>query len=180
VIALGAAGGAVVVLVAVAFAVAYNRFVHRRNAVRDAWADVDVELRRRHDLIPNLALVARGYAVHEHELLEGVARARAAADAGARSEPEQDVVDGLRHLVAVVEAVPELRAGERFRSLQHQLAVTEDRIAVARRMYNSAVRVYDTGLETFPGTVVARLGGFRRAAYFDVEESVRRDVPSAA
>jgi len=176
----------------VAAVVTYNRFVARRNTVRDTWSDVDAELRRRHDLIPNLALVAQGYAAHERELLEELARARAVSagepdsggtgvvGAGDRVEPERAVADGLRRLVAVVEAVPTLRADDHFRTLQRELAVTEDRIAVARRIYNSAVRAYNTGLETFPTNLVGRAGRFRRAAYFDVDEVVRHDVPTAA
>jgi LemA protein len=125
-------------------------------------------------------MAARGSAAHERRLLEDVARARAAGDADHRAEPEQVVVAGLRQLVAVAEAVPEVRADTQFRALQRQLAVTEDRIAVARRIYNSAVRAYNTGLETFPAGLVGRAGRFRRAAYFDVEETVRHDVPTAA
>jgi LemA protein len=163
--------------------VTYNRFVARRNKVRDAWADVDIELRRRHDLIPNLARIAHGYAAHEREVLEEVARARAVGDAtdGAegREAPERALADGVRRLVAVVEAVPSISADGHFRRLQRELAVTEDRIAVARRIYNSAVRAYNTGLETFPTNLVGRAGRFRRAAYFEVEEASRR-VPTAA
>ena len=170
--------------IAVATIVTYNRFVARRNKVRDAWSDVDAELRRRHDLIPNLALVARGYATHERELLDEVARARAAGEASDGAErrvgPERAVVDGLHRLVAVVEAVPELRADDHFRILQRELAVTEDRIAVARRIYNSAVRVYNTGLETFPTNLVGRAGRFHRATSFDVDESARHEAPSVA
>ncbi len=164
--------------------VTYNRFVARRNKVRDAWADVDAELRRRHDLIPNLALVARGYATHERRLLDEVARTRAAGDAAAataraagdaadaagRAGPEQAVGDGLRHLVAVAEAVPDLRADAHFLALQRELAVTEDRIAVARRIYNAAVRAYNTGLETFPTNLVGRAARFGRAPYFEIHD----------
>jgi LemA protein len=184
VIALAVVGG-LLLAGGTAVVVTYNRFVARRNKVRDAWADVDAELRRRHDLIPNLAHVAQGYATHERALLDEVARARAVGvaadgtDADGRVEPERAVVDGLRHLIAVVEAVPELRADDHFRTLQRELAVTEDRIAVARRIYNSAVRAYNTGLETFPTNLVGRAGRFHRAPYFDVDEAVR-DVPSAA
>ncbi len=162
----------------VAGVVTYNRFVARRNKVRDAWADVDTELRRRHDLIPNLAVIARGYAAHERTVLDEVARARAvgaAADgAEGREAPERAVAEGVRRLVAVVEAVPALSADAHFRRLQRELAVTEDRIAVARRIYNSAVRAYNTGLETFPANLVGRAGRFRRAAYFEAEEASRR------
>jgi len=187
VIALAAAAALLGILAAVV--VTYNRFVARRHKVRDTWADVDAELCRRHDLIPNLALVARGYAAHEHELLEELARARAVGEPGpgrapvgadGRVEPERAVADGLRRLVAVVEAVPALRADDHFRTLQRELAVTEDRIAVARRIYTSAVRAYNTGLETFPTNLVGRAGRFRRAAYFDVDEVVRHEVPTAA
>jgi LemA protein len=181
---------AVALALGAAAIVTYNRFVARRNKVRDAWADVDAELRRRHDLIPNLARVAQGYAAHERQLLDEVARARAvghaadgadAADVAARRvEPERAVADGLRRLIAVAEAAPTLRADDHFRTLQHELAVTEDRIAVVRRIYNSAVRAYNTGLETFPTNLVGRVGRFHRAAYFDVDEAVRHDVPSAA
>jgi LemA protein len=153
-----------------ATAVTYNRFVARRNKVRDSWADVDAELRRRHDLIPNLALVARAYASHERRLLDDVARARAVADVIGRAAPERAVADGLHRLVAVAEARPELRADAHFRTVQRQLAVTEDRIAVSRRIYNAAVRAYNTGLETFPTNLVGKAGGFDRAAYFEIDD----------
>jgi LemA protein len=173
--------GAVLLGTLVLTAVAYNRFISQRNGVRDAWADVDAELRRRYDLIPNLAMTAGGYASHERELLDHVARARAVGTGAAdRTAPEQAVVVGLRHLVAVAEAYPDLRADRHFLELQRELAVTEDRIAIARRIYNASVRTYNTRLETFPTNLAGRAGGFRRAAYFDVEEAVRHEVPSAA
>jgi LemA protein len=156
-----------------AAAITYNRFVARRNKVRDTWADVDAELRRRHDLVPNLALVARAYATHERRLLEDVARARATTAVVGRAEPERALGDGLHRLVAVAEAMPTLRADRHFRVLQRELAVTEDRIAVARRIYNAAVRSYNTGLETFPTNLVGRAGRFERAAYFEIDDDGR-------
>jgi LemA protein len=161
-------------------AVAYNGLVRARNRVRDAWADVDAELQRRYDLVPGLAAVARGYAAHEHRVLEDVIRARAGGrDAAHRAAPEEAVVTGIRHLVGVVEAHPDLLAGHRFLDLQRQLVATEDRIAVTRRIHNARVREYNTRLESFPVNVIGRVARFRRAASFDVEESVRQHVPSA-
>jgi LemA protein len=175
---VAAAGGGLLAVLGVA---GHNALVRARNRVRDAWADIDAELQRRYDLVPGLAALARGYAAHERDVLEHVVRARAGgADAAHRQGPEAAVVTGIRHLVGVVEAHPDLLANRQFLDLQRQLAATEDRIAVTRRIHNARVREYNTRLETFPVNLVGRLGRFQRASCFEVEESVRRHVPSAA
>lgn len=166
-------------------ALSYNRFVRQRQLIDNAWANVDTELRRRYDLVPNLVATVRGYAAHERETLEAVVRARAAAIAESRGADEQAVhegvlTDALRQLLALRESYPELEASEQFLDLQHQLVATEDRIQVARRLYNANVRDYDTRVETFPSLLIARLGGFGPCSYFELEPAIRdADAPAA-
>jgi LemA protein len=168
---------AVVMLVAIALLVSYNRFVRQRNLVRNAWHNIDTELQRRYDLIPNLVEVVRGYAAHEERVLREVTAARAAAVAtvGAPDEqegPERALVDGLRSLLAVAEHYPTLRASEHYLALQHELVTTEDRIQVARRIYNANVRALNTRVEAMPSALVARCFGFPAAPYFEVGPAI--------
>ena len=176
--ALLIAGGAVLLL-ALAIVISYNRFVRQRNLVEESWRQVDVELRRRYDLIPNLVETVKGYAAHERATLEAVIRARASAQAehGSRAEQgheETTLTRSLRGLLAVAEAYPELKADQHFRQLQLQLAETEDRIAASRRFYNANVRGYNTRIDAFPSSVIAGVFGFEKAEYFEVEESAAR------
>lgn len=169
----------VVVLFAVAFAVSYNRFVRQRNLVRESWNQIDVQLQRRHDLIPNLVETVRAYAVQERQVLESVTAARARA-VGSTGNParatqlEGAVQTGLGRLLATAEAYPELRSDENFLDLQRQLADTEDRIAAGRRFYNGNVRALNTRVEGFPSAVVASLFHFQRADYFVVDDAAVR------
>ena len=181
----------VVGLLGLAVIISYNRFVRQRNLVEESWRQVDVELRRRYDLIPNLVETVKGYAAHERATLEAVIRARNAAQAPSASRTEQGhdettLTRTLRGLLAVAEAYPELKADQHFRQLQAQLAETEDRIAAARRFYNANVRAYNTRVDAFPSSLIAATFGFRKAEYFEVEESavrgpvdVRMDGPAA-
>lgn len=152
----------------------YNRFALQRELVANSWSTVDTELRRRYDLVPNLVATVKGYAAHEQATLEAVVRARAAAVAAGGSPADQataenGLVDGLKHLLALTEAYPELRADRHFLDLQQQLVTTEDRIQAARRIFNGNVRDLNRRVEQFPSMLVARLGGFRRAEYFQIE-----------
>ncbi|NLE71586.1 MAG: LemA family protein [Actinomycetales bacterium] len=172
-----------VVLVALVWGVAtYNGFVRLRNLVQEAWRQIDVELHRRHDLIPNLVEAVKGYAAHERAVFEEVTAARAAAAAPGSSPAEQaaqenQLTAALGRLFAVAEAYPQLRASENFMALQAELTNTEDRIAAGRRFYNANVRQLNTKVETFPPNIVARWFGFTRAEYFETEDPAVRAAP---
>ncbi|MCU1429376.1 MAG: LemA family protein [Actinomycetia bacterium] len=172
---------AVVVLALGSLGVSYNRFVRQRNLVRNAWHNIDTELQRRYDLVPNLVETVRGYATHEAAVFESVAAARTAAIAsqGAPDEqeaPERALVGELRGLFAVAERYPDLKASEHFLELQQQLADTEDRIQVARRIYNANVRALNTRVESFPSLLVARRFGFERQPSFEVDAAITTPV----
>ncbi len=159
----------------------YNSLVRIRQHVRESWSDIDTELKRRYDLVPNLVAVVKGYAAHERELFRLVveARSRAAASTGSPSNQaadEKPLVDGMRRLLAVAEAYPDLKASENFLALQHELSTTEDRIQRARRYYNANVREMNTRVEVFPSNIIAGMFGFRRAEFFEVETSTIRQV----
>ena len=167
---------AVVVLCAGALGLSYNRFVHQRNLVRSSWHNIDTELQRRYDLVPNLVETVRAYAAHEERVLERVtaARANAIASIGApdtQEAPERALVGELRSLLALSEGYPTLMANEQFLRLQHQLVDTEDRIQVARRIYNANVRALNTRVESVPSAFVARWFGFAREPYFEVDRA---------
>jgi LemA protein len=160
----------------------YNRLVGLRNFIRDSWSDVDTELKRRYDLIPNLVATVKGYAAHEREVLENVValRTRCVANNGPpvkQAEDEVQLVAALRQMLAVVERYPNLKADQHFLALQHELVNTEDRIQAARRFYNGNVRDYLNTCQTFPSLIVAKLFGFKPEGYFEVPSSVR-DAPA--
>jgi LemA protein len=173
----------VVVLVVVAGIVVaiYNRLVRLRNRCENAWAQVDVQLRRRYDLIPNLVEAVKGYAAHERETFEEVTKARTAAQQAqgvqAQAQAENLLTQAIGRLFAVAEAYPELRATENFQQLQAQLTETEQKIAVARQVYNDAVLTYDNALETVPTNIVAGVFNFEPREYFEVEEPAVREAP---
>ncbi len=167
--------------------VQYNRLIALRNHVRESWADIDTELKRRYDLIPRLVEVARGYAAHERTLLADLTalRERCAANHGpvsAQSADEAELSAGLRTLLARVEAYPDLKADTQFQKLHAELVNTEDRIQAARRFYNGNVRDYRNSCETFPSSLIARLFSFPTMAFFTAESAVaenpRVDLPS--
>lgn len=181
---------AVVALVIVAIALivliwavsAYNGFVRLRNLVQEAWRQIDVELHRRHDLIPNLIETVKGYAAHERGVFEAVTAARAAAaqpgaTPGEQAAQENDLSQALGRLFAVAEAYPQLRASENFLALQNELTNTEDRIAAGRRFYNANVRELNTKVESFPSNVIAGAFHFERAEYFEVADPQVRTAP---
>ena len=173
-IALGVVG-----FLLIALAVSYNRFVNQRNLIRDSWADIDTELRRRYDLIPNLVETVKGYAAHERELFQRVTDARAAATAATgppadQATAEAPLVQGVRQLLAVAEGYPDLKASDNFLDLQRRLTETEDRLQTARRFYNANVRDYNRRVQSFPSNLVAGMFGFKDAQFFEVEDAVRR------
>jgi LemA protein len=172
----------VVVLIAIAGVVSYNRFVSQKNTIRDAWANIDTELRRRYDLIPNLVETVKGYASHEREVFENVTKARAMATAATGSPAEQAAAEGpfvaaMRQLFAVAENYPELKANQNFLALQQELANTEDRLQTSRRFYNSNVRDYNKRVQAFPSNVVAGMFHFGPEQFFEVEEAIREAGP---
>lgn len=158
----------------------YNRFVQYANRADEAWSDIDVQLKRRYDLIPNLVEAVKGYATHEREAFESVTKARAAA-MGAQTmeqhaEAENALAGTLKSLFVIAEAYPELKANQNFLELQRELSDTENKIQAARRFYNSTVRDLNTASASFPGNVVARMFGFTKRAFFDIEEGEREPV----
>jgi len=167
----------VVALVAVG---AFNGLVRGRNRIDAAWAQIDVQLQRRHDLIPNLVETVKGYAAHERAVLQEVTAARATAVGArgidARGQAEQQVSGALRSLLAVAEAYPELKADRSFLTLQEELEGTEGKIAYARQFYNDTVQRYDTRIQAFPGNVVAALGHFEPRPYFQADRDSRGPV----
>ena len=170
-----------VVLLGAVFA--YNGLVRRRNRTQEAWSEIDVELKRRHDLIPNLVDTVRGYAEHERDTFEAVTQARArAVSAGASGDPAQIgpaegvLSQALRSLFAVAESYPALRAVESFLQLQEQLTATEDKLEYARRYYNTSARDYNISLQTFPRNLLASAFGFRAVAFFEAGDD-DREVP---
>ncbi len=174
VIALGALIGAMVLL--------YNRLVRSRNKVDNAWAQVDVQLKRRYNLIPNLIETVKGYAAHEQDTFNQVVEARTAAvDATSvedQGQAENMLTGALRRLFALAENYPELRASENFQSLQAELAETEDKIAVSRQIYNDTTLSYNNGVQTVPTNIVANLFSFDPRPYFEAEGD-ERAVPRA-
>ena len=172
---------AVVVLLLLIVMWMYNRLVRLRNRSENAWAQVDVQLRRRYDLIPNLVETVKGYASHERATFEEVTAARTAAQQAEgveeQARAENVLTAALGRLFAVAEAYPELRATENFQQLQGQLADVEQKIAVSRQVYNDSVLTYDNALETVPTNVIAGLFQFRPRAYFEAE-GVTREAPA--
>jgi LemA protein len=171
-----------VALVVIFGIVSYNRFVSQRQLIKDSWANIDTELRRRYDLIPNLVETVKGYAAHERQVFENVTRARAAAAAATGSPAEQAAAEGpfvaaLRQLFAVVENYPDLKANQNFLALQGELTNTEDRLQTSRRFYNANVRDYNQRVQQFPSMIVARMFSFEEEEFFEVEEVLREAGP---
>jgi LemA protein len=159
----------------------YNRLVRLRNRVDNSWAQIEVQLKRRWDLIPNLVETVKGYAAHERETFEAVTQARArsqqAQTPGEVAEAEGILGAALGRLLAVAEAYPELQADENFRQLQTELAETENRVAVSRQVYNDAVLTFNNAVQTFPGVVLAAPMGFSVREFFEVEVGAQREAP---
>jgi LemA protein len=176
----------IVVLVGLLFWGGYNGLVRRRNRTQEAWSEIDVELKRRHDLIPNLVSTVEGYATHEKSTFEAVTQARAnAVNAGSTGDPskiapaENALSGALRSLFAVAENYPQLRAVESFQQLQETLTATEDKIEYARRYYNTSARDYNIALQSFPRNLIAGPFGFRAVAFFE-GDAADREVPQVS
>ncbi|MDF1809298.1 MAG: LemA family protein [Phycisphaerales bacterium] len=160
----------------------YNKLVNVRQHLKDSWSGVDVELKRRYDLIPNLVNAVKGYASHESETLERViaARNQAASNNGSPESQAKDegmLVGALKQLAVVVEQYPDLKADTQFMNLQAELSETENRIASSRRLYNGNVREMNTAVETFPSVIIAGMFKFDKAEYFEIEDAAVRDAP---
>ena len=168
----------------------YNGFVRSRNLIQESWRQIDVELNRRYDLIPNLVETVRAYAAHERNTLEGITRLRnqaAALAQGAggqvtqeRAQVEEQLSGAVRNLLVSVEAYPELKSNVNFLELQRELTATEDRIAAGRRFYNANVRNYNTQVESFPSNILAGMFKFEKATYFEVNDAVVRQAPQVS
>ncbi len=168
-------------LVAVLYAVyAFNRLVRTRNRTDNAWSQIDVQLRRRYDLIPNLVEAVKGYADHERELFESVTMARSrgmeATSVESQAQAENQLTHGLRRLLAVAEKYPDLKANQNFLALQEELTATESKIAYARQFYNDEVMRLNTLIQSFPSNLVAGAFRFAQRPFFEIEEPVRGPV----
>ncbi|MDD2732121.1 MAG: LemA family protein [Candidatus Pacebacteria bacterium] len=168
----------VVAVLVVWAAFVYNRLIVFVNRTKEAWSDIDVQLKRRYDLIPNLVQTVKGYATHERELFEKVTEARAKAigakSVKERSEAENALSSTLKSLFAVAENYPQLRAAENFLELQRELRDTEDKIQAARRFYNGNVRDLNIAIEVFPANIVASIFGFKKMDLFELEEEAAK------
>lgn len=168
------------IILLLAVVVMYNRFVTLRNRIDNAWSQIDVQLRRRYDLIPNLVETVKGYATHEREVFQRVTEARASmasATTVAEQGEAQNMISGaLKSLFAVAEAYPELKANQNFMMLQEELAGTESKIAFARQFYNDNVMQYNTMIQSFPARLIAGPFGFTEREYFAMEETAREPV----
>ena len=170
-----------VVVVIMVIATMYNGLVRLRNQVKNAWAQIDVQLKRRHDLIPNLVETAKGYMKHERETLEAVIQARNMAQQaktpGEASKAEQTLSNALGQFSLVVERYPDLKASQNFMSLQEELASTENRIAFARQFYNDQVMLYNTRIQSVPANMIAGAFNFTQMEMFELEIAAEREVP---
>lgn len=159
----------------------YNRFISLRNRIKEAWSDIEVQLKRRYDLIPNLVETVKGYATHERELFEKVTQARTQAmgakTMGEHAQAENMLSQTLKTLFAVSESYPDLKASQNFLELQRELRDTEDKVQAARRFYNTNVMAMNTAVESFPPNIVANLFKFGKEEFFDLEETPAQREP---
>jgi len=176
--------GGLVLLVVLAIVVYYNSFVQLVNRTKEAWADIDVQLKRRYDLIPNLINTVKGYAVHEQGVLENVTKARAEAISAEQSgdpqksaEAENMLTGALKSVFAVAENYPDLKANQNFLELQRELSDTENKIQAARRFYNGNVRDLNTKIESFPSNLIAQMFSFKPRDFFELEEGSSATEP---
>lgn len=164
---------AIVVIIVLWAIISYNRLVTARNRAQEAWADIDVQLKRRYDLIPNLVNTVKGYATHESQAFENVTKARSAAmGAGTlaeKSQAEASLAASLKSVFAIAEAYPDLKANQNFLGLQSELTDTEDKIQAARRFYNGNVRDFNTSIQVFPGSLIAGMFHFTQMEFFQLD-----------
>ena len=173
---------ALVVILVIAGVAIYNGLIKSRNQVENAWAQIDVQLKRRLDLIPNLVETVKGYAAHERETLEAVITARNRAMAApstpaAQGEADNIVTGALRQLFALSEAYPDLKANQNFLALQEELTSTEDRVAYSRQFYNDAVLGYNTKIQSIPSNIIAGMFNFTEREFYEADDDEARDVP---
>ena len=171
----------VLVLIALLFVFVYNGLVQKRVRCQEAWSQIDVQLKRRYDLIPNLVETVKGYAAHEKDTLEAVIAARnqavGAQGVGAQAEAENMLSGALRQMFALSESYPALKANENFAQLQEELTATENKIAFSRQHYNSSAAEYNTARLKFPNSIVANMFAFKEQEYFELEEPEQREAP---
>ena len=174
----------VIVLLLLWLVAMFNKLVRLRNRAENAWAQVDVQLRKRYDLIPNLVETVKGYAAHERQTLENVTAARAAAVSAtgpqAQAQAENQLTGALRQLFAVAENYPDLKASRNFLELQNEITDTEDKIQAARRFYNMTVRDLNIKVQTFPSSVIANQRGITKRDFFELDEAGDREVPTVS
>jgi len=176
----------IVVVLLLWFVFIFNGLVRLRNQVKNAWAQIDVQLKRRHDLIPNLVQTVQGYMQYERATLEAVTKARNVAQqavgqgVGAQAKAEGELSGALTRLLAVVERYPDLKANQNFLALQEQLTSTENKISFSRQFYNDSVLNYNNKTQMFPSNIVAGMTGFKQGEFFKVEEAAEREVPKVS
>ena len=175
--------GGIVVILLIFFMATYNGLIGLRNQLRNAWAQIDVQLKRRHDLIPNLVETVKGYKIHERETLEAVTKARnlaqslSSGDVGARSKAEGELSSALSRLLAVAERYPDLKANQNFLALQEELTSTENKISFSRQYYNDSALRMNNKIQMFPSNVVAAMTGFKLGEFFEVKAAEEREAP---
>jgi len=176
----------IVVLLLIFFIATYNGLVRLRNQLRNAWAQIDVQLKRRYDLIPNLVETVRGYMKHERETLEAVTKARnlaqgvASGDVGARSKAEGELSSALSRLLAVVENYPDLKANQNFLALQEELTSTENKIGFSRQYYNDSALRLNNQVQMFPSNIVASMTGFKLGDFFEIKVAEEKEAPKVS
>lgn len=162
----------------------YNSLVGLRNAVKNAWSQIDVQLKRRHDLIPNLVETAKGYMKHERETLENITQARSkaiqAGTMGEKSVAESQLAGAVSQFLLTVENYPDLKANQNFLALQEELASTENKIAFSRQAYNDSVLFFNNKIQMFPSNLVAGMFNFKTEEYFQIENKIEREVPKVS
>ncbi len=169
------------ILIVLLFVVLYNALVQLRNRVKNAWSQIDVQLKRRHDLIPNLVETVKGYAAHESSVLENVTKARSqAVQAGSvdeKAKAEMELTGALGRLMLVVEQYPDLKANQNFLALQEELTSTENKISFSRQFYNDSVMHYNTRIQTVPSNIISGMFGFAEEPFFELEDQAAREAP---
>lgn len=176
----------IVAVLLIMFIAIYNNLVRLRNQVKNAWAQIDVQLKRRYDLIPNLVETVKGYMKHERETMEAVTKARAlaqqlaSASAGERAKAEGELGAALSRLFAVAERYPDLKANQNFLALQEELTSTENKISFSRQFYNDSVFKYNNQTQMFPSNIVASMAGFKPGEFFEVTVAAEREAPKVS
>ena len=177
---------AIVAILIIMFIATYNGLVRLRNQVKNAWAQIDVQLKRRHDLIPNLVETVKGYMTHERRTLEAVTKARnlaqqaQSAGAGERAKAEGELSSALARLLAVAESYPDLKANQNFLALQEELTSTENKISFSRQYYNDSVLKYNNKTQMFPSNIIAGMTGFKAGEFFEVTATEEREAPKVS